>query len=108
LDTSVKKGLYELMRIIQNAVMPLDDQFRIRCDKSWKAALEDVAGRRKMKFAEWVRFALAEQAIRWFKENKLPVPDALVDLTVNEEPKSGNRAVPSSPLSRKTDPEPNF
>jgi hypothetical protein len=72
------------MRIIQNNDMPMDDQFRIRCDREWKTALKDVARRRKLDFAEWVRLTLGESAIDWCKANDLPVPKALLDLEVDE------------------------
>ena len=61
-------------------VMPMNDQFRIRCDHAWKEAIEDVATRQRLKFADWVRQSLSDQAIAWLKEHDLPVSKALVDL----------------------------
>jgi hypothetical protein len=58
----------------------MDDQFRIRCERDWKVAIEDVATRQRMKFADWVRQSLSAQAIAWLKEHDLPVSKALVDL----------------------------
>jgi hypothetical protein len=70
------------MRINQKCVMPMDYGFRIRCEKAWKEALEGVSKRQKLRFADWVRQTLAEKAIGWYRENKLPVPEALLDLSV--------------------------
>lgn len=72
--------------------MPMDDQFRIRCDKKWKAAIEDVAFRQRLKFADWVRQALGAKAIAWFKAHGLPVPIALVDLSQQEAEHANRRA----------------
>jgi hypothetical protein len=88
------------MRIIQEAVMPMDDQFRIRCDREWKKAVGRVSKSQKIKFADWVRQTLGTMAIDWHRENKLPVPRALLDLTVNEvssaepEPSDDSKPIP--------------
>ena len=65
--------------------MPLDDQFRVRCDAEWKDAVEGVASQMGKKFAYFVRESVTLQARAWYRRRRLPVPPALYDPHINGE-----------------------